>query len=406
MKHQCQSQQQHGQSAGDKPCGAYDIAASSSDLQLCREAGEFRFRAISNDFQSEIEVVSSQCESCEGFTSSAVSGDRSLIIRPESQGLGEQRDGLLILVVAGRLVCGVASGSEEFFGATGGAVLSNGVLKFSDAGVAFGGGSGHCVAGDLHQFARVLHILFNLIFTNCVKDGIAALSGTGQVFERFQKVRGKAFEDFEQDGTQQVDVGLWADATGVGLKQFGSSIGQCAGTSATADQDTVSARKLFIDDCESPVQHDHFTVCAYEDIFRFEVAIDDSEGVCIGDGVADFQKDVEVFFAAVFRHGFSPVPSGHLFHRIEQFAFRVSAEVMYRHDVGVYEICCNDGFGDEHLLCGDGIILIGLQGLNGHFAIERCLASSVDNAHAALGECAENLIFRCTAGLSDGCRNG
>lgn len=83
-------------------------------------------------------------------------------------------------------------------------------------------------AGDLHQFAGVLHVLFNPIFTDGVEDCITSLPGTGKVFQGFQQVRREALEDFEQDGTQQVNVGLWTDTTGVQIKQFGSGIGEGA----------------------------------------------------------------------------------------------------------------------------------------------------------------------------------
>jgi hypothetical protein len=58
-------------------------------------------------------------------------------------------------------------------------------------------------------------------------------------------VRREALENLEQDCAQQVDICLRADSACIDVEKFGSSIGQCAGTAATADQDAITAREVF-----------------------------------------------------------------------------------------------------------------------------------------------------------------
>lgn len=96
-----------------------------------------------------------------------------------------------------------------------------------------------------------------------------------------------AGDDLVQDGPQQINVAVKANSLDRSQGHLRCHIGR--GTAHTDRRRDVSPlAKLQGGQGQAPVHHEDFAVLAQHDVFRFQVAVDDSAGMGKGHGVGDF----------------------------------------------------------------------------------------------------------------------
>ena len=100
---------------------------------------------------------------------------------------------------------------------------------------------------------------------------------------------------------------------------------------------------------KAPVQHESLTVFTQHDILGLQVAMNHTARMCVGDGVADAQKDVEqppfrerVFGSSLFRrvvlaYGFGERITPHQLHRVERSTL-ITIHFIDRHNARMLEL--------------------------------------------------------------------
>ena len=139
----------------------------------------------------------------------------------------------------------------------------------------------HGLHGDLHQLAsRVVAIDFVLIdVTNLVARG------RHQTLHRvLARVRRTARDDFKQHGSQQINVTGRPDLCDRPCGHFRRHVRRSA-THAGALGNAVGFAVAPVRKCQAPVHHQNFVKRAQHDVFRLQVAVNDTAGVRECDGI-------------------------------------------------------------------------------------------------------------------------
>ena len=316
-----------------------------------------------------------------GFLQTILSG---LVVRPEAQGLAIAEDRFRIVVVA----FGGEGGLEPLPGQNGEPVAflvfaenADGGLEILDGGIAVCGFRGHGLAGDVLEFTR------RLGGGDLVEPG--GRQGIRRVFAAHE-MRGGTFEDFKEDGAEEIDVALRADPVPEAVGHFGGHIGR-GSTQGGAFGNAQGGRAGGDGGGQAPVHEHHFAVFPQHDVLRLQVAVNDAAAVGEGDGIADPQQDVQVFLEGLVPNGVRPRTALEFLHGIEQMAGFIHAQVVNGDDVGMIQLSGDEGFGQEQRLPVLIIGLIGAHHFEGDGAGDGGLAGLVDQAHAALSQHAEQL---------------
>jgi hypothetical protein len=206
-----------------------------------------------------------------------------------------------------------------------------------------------------------------------------------------------ARQNFEQDRAQTVDVGPLVHVLDTPCRLFRRHVawrahflaclrGICAAVFRDDDRGGVFVVTAHLAS-QSPVQHNGFTVFAQHDVVGLQVAVNNAPGVCVGDRIADIQKNTEqaAFSQRVFvpgllrlvvltdglRERFAP----HQFHRVERPA--LMADLIHRHNPRMLELPGNLSFLDQS---SDGLTgcRTRLDFLEGNFSREIVIPSQPD----------------------------
>ena len=155
---------------------------------------------------------------------------------------------------------------------------------------------------------------------------------------------------------------------------------------------------------EAPVHDEDLAEGADHDIFGFEVTMDHAFGVGVSDGIADLLEDGEEGSEGIFFEGFwvgmaeevNDFVKGGAFdelHAVEHFALGVGAEFINGDDIGVFELAGELGFFDEAEGIFAGELVLGVDDFDGDRAAEAEVAGLEDDAHAAVIDGGDDLIF-------------
>ena len=226
-------------------------------------------------------------------------------------------------------------------------------------------------------------------------------------------------EDRVEDRAEHVDVAARIDLVEIATRRLWRDVGRRADDEAVqrlkaaqvgrrhlrlrvAEMLVVHAARHFFR--EAPVHHEHFAVLADHHVVRLQVAMHDAHRVRVGDAVADLLEDREqrrerksfdcilLAFADAAEHLLQR-GALHVFHRVEDLAVFIEAELVHRDDVRVLELPGELRLVHEaqHVLARK---LAGcLDDLHRDVAHDAEVARLVHHAHAAAADGAEHLVF-------------
>jgi len=261
-------------------------------------------------------------------------------------------------------------------------------------------------------------------------DGIQSPRDTGIAGSRFGRggvrgmthpllriaagVRPQAGQDPIQDCTQTVDVGQHVDLVELSQSLLRGHVGgspeHLAGQGFHAHTRTRSLDRLlhlrqvtlqFIrrvqDLCQAPVQHHDFAKAAEHHVGRLEIAMDNSPGVSIGDGMADVDKGLQQPLELQFRRfprtpqlvvRFDRIPQRlamHEPHRVERIGpFPVACQLVDGHDIGMLQLARNLCLAHETPQGLIGRLLVRANLLQGHAPVQVLVERQPDSTQSAL----------------------
>lgn len=225
-------------------------------------------------------------------------------------------------------------------------------------------------------------------------DGVDAFVEVGTGGGCAEAAEGEfAGEHFVEDNAEGIDVGAVIDLRWI-LELLRRHVVGCAKGCAGAGEGDGTF--FFADDFgDSEVGDLHAAAGVEEDVFGFDIAVEDAFFVGVLECVADFGDDGEGFGGRKFTHthGLAEVESVNEFHD-EVIEAAGVAEVVDHDDVWMVEAGEDAGFAHETL----GEVRIGAElpgeKLEGDFAAEMKLAGFIDIAHAAAADEFEDLELR------------
>ena len=184
-------------------------------------------------------------------------------------------------------------------------ILPNGLLKLQHRRVAIFDAGRHRLAGDVHQFARLV-------------GGLDFVAGRGDqaLHHVLAGVRRVSGQDFVQDRAQQVGVAGRSDAVDLTGRQLGRHVGGRA-AHARRLQDAVGLAKGRRSHGDPPVHHQDFTEIAEHDILGLQVPMHDAAYVGKGDRVRNAHQNAEVLDQRFLGNDLVPRRAVDPFHRVE-----------------------------------------------------------------------------------------
>ena len=204
------------------------------------------------------------------------------------------------------------------------------------------------------------------------------------VHDALAGVRRLAGEDFEQDAAQQVHVAARTDLLDGPRGHFGRHVGRRAAHAAGRCRPAgVDGQRTGQGD--APVHDQDFAKVAQHHVLRLQVAMHHVARVGKGHGVADLVQDLQVLRQRLAADDARPGSAADAFHRVEQGARLIPAQVVDGHDVGMVQVARDDRLGQKRVALALALAA-GAEHLDGHDAVDRSLAGGIDHAHAALAD--------------------
>ncbi len=260
-------------------------------------------------------------------------------------------------------------------------ILTVCLLQVRDGGIAVVRVGGHRLQRNIDQLARLVRRLDH------IPRGGHQAGG-----HRSAGVRSLAGDDFEENGSQEIDVAAEADPFHRPDGHLRRHVGGGARHARLRRRGRADRER------QSPVHHQHFAEAAQHYVFGLQVAVNDAAGMGECDGVADLHPDFQILLHGLLANHLVPRRALDVLHRVEECARFVLPQIVDRYDVRVLQVARHGRFGNE-LLPRFGFDGLGrLDLLDGHDAVDRRLPSGHDHAHAAFAELGENLVVCLSAG--------
>ena len=167
-------------------------------------------------------------------------------------------------------------------------------------------------------------------------------------------------EDLVEDGAEQVNVAPWTERLAIAACQFGGHVGRGADDHPRGLRQRDERVRRFVAkrNGAAPVHHQHLTEAADHDVLGLEVAVEDAPGVGEAHRVADLEQDFEVLVelplgdlgAVGLGFGMQQALPGRAFdqlHHQPRQTLLADEQIVYRHDVGMFQQCRRRGLGPE-----------------------------------------------------------